>query len=302
MSIWCQPVLIPRSVTPAVTPGYSRLGYDVRRVQAAERQTGTRRRRVVHGVRKGGQRRGIAVPGDATARGGRPTGCPVRAGRGGCGAGPRGGVAPRDEALTKALTAAPTPSRTTLGASSTIAEFSAWWLRTVASERVRPSSLGKYDDRVERITAWLGDVRIGRLRAEQVATWQTELLSRLSAKTVADTRATLRSIVEEAVNLGLIATNPVDRCDHRRPGVGTASADGCGGSGGRRRRRGAIFRRRRRAAVRPGLAGVGGTRPRLVGPRPRRRRRRRLPGERVRGRRRDDARATQDGRREGPPP
>jgi integrase len=81
----------------------------------------------------------------------------------------------------------------------------------VAAVRVRPSSLGKYVDRVERITAWLGDVRIGSLRVEQVATWQSELLVSLAGKTVADTRATLRSIVEEAVILGLIATNPVDR-------------------------------------------------------------------------------------------
>jgi hypothetical protein len=41
---------------------------------------------------------------------------------------------------------------------------------------------------VERITAWLGDVRIWSLRAEQVATWQSELLRSLAAKTVADTR------------------------------------------------------------------------------------------------------------------
>jgi hypothetical protein len=115
----------------------------------------------------------------------------------------------------------PRPSTTALGASSTIAEFAAWWLNTVAAVRVRPSSLGKYVDRVERITAWLGDVRIGSLRPEQVATWQSELLSSLSAKTVADTRATFRSVVAEAVNLGLIPTNPVDRV---RPPKTRASA------------------------------------------------------------------------------
>jgi integrase len=54
-------------------------------------------------------------------------------------------------------------------------------------------------------------VRIGALRAEQVATWQSELLASLSASTVADTRATFRSIVDEAVSLELISTNPLDR-------------------------------------------------------------------------------------------
>jgi integrase len=117
----------------------------------------------------------------------------------------------RGEALTKAHTEVPRPSTTALSASNTIAEFAAWWLNTVAAVRVRPSSLGKYVDRVERITAWLGDVRIGSLRAEQVATWQSEILTSLSAKTVADTRATFRSVMSEAVNLGMIASNPVDR-------------------------------------------------------------------------------------------
>ena len=118
----------------------------------------------------------------------------------------------RAEALTKALAEGPrSPATTMLSGSSTIAELAAWWLSTVAAVRVRPSSLGKYVDRVERITAWLGDVRIGSLRVEQVATWQAELLGSVAGKTVADTRATFRSIVEEAVNLGLIATNAVDR-------------------------------------------------------------------------------------------
>jgi integrase len=118
----------------------------------------------------------------------------------------------RAESLTRALEAGPrSPATSVLSASSTIAELATWWLHTVAAVRVRPSSLGKYVDRVGRITAWLGDVRIGSLRPEQVATWQAEVLGSLSASTVADTRATFRSIVAEAVNLGVIATNPVDR-------------------------------------------------------------------------------------------
>lgn len=86
----------------------------------------------------------------------------------------------RGEALTEAVAEGPRSPTTTLTASSTIAEFAAWRLNTVAAVRVRSSSLGKYVDRVERITAWLGDVRIGSLRAEQVATWQSKLLSSLS--------------------------------------------------------------------------------------------------------------------------
>jgi integrase len=118
----------------------------------------------------------------------------------------------RADAYAKALAEAPrTPSDSRLTASSTIAELAAWWLHTIAAVRVRPSSLGKYVDRVDRITAWIGDVRVGSLRVEQVASWQAKLLETLSAKTVADTRATLRSLMEEALLLELVASNPVDR-------------------------------------------------------------------------------------------
>ena len=208
----------------------------------------------------------------------------------------------RGQALTKALTVEPRPSTTTLSASSTIAEFASWWLNTVASVRVRPSSLGKYVDRVERITAWLGDVRIGSLRAEQVATWQSRA-ARLPLR-----KHCGRHQSNIPIGHGRGGQPRSDRDEPSRPGtptedtdVDTAGAHGCRGSGRRGRRRGRPFRRRDRAAVRAGLASVGGARPGLAGPRPRRRRRHRLPGECVRRRRRDDARATQDGRCQGPP-
>jgi integrase len=118
----------------------------------------------------------------------------------------------RDEALAEALSAvAATPAGAKLTFSTTVSVFSRWWLRNVAANRVRISSLGKYEDRVERITAWLGDIELGQLRAEQVATWQTELLETLAPQTVADTRSTFHSIIEEAVNLDLIPANPVAR-------------------------------------------------------------------------------------------
>jgi integrase len=118
----------------------------------------------------------------------------------------------RAEAMTRAVEDGPrTPAGTVLSSSTTVAELALWWLRNVAVMRVRPSSLGTYEDRVERVVAWLGDVRIGQLRAEQVATWQTELLKTLSPSTVADTRTTFRTIVDEAVTLELITTNPVTR-------------------------------------------------------------------------------------------
>lgn len=116
----------------------------------------------------------------------------------------------RDEALAKALEAvALTPAGAVLTSGTSLAQFCSWWLVNVARHRVRASSLGKYEDRVARITEALGDVALGELRAEQVATWQSYLLQTLSPGTVSDTRSTLRAIVEEAVTLQLVASNPV---------------------------------------------------------------------------------------------
>jgi integrase len=118
----------------------------------------------------------------------------------------------RDEALAEALAAvASTPAGARLNRSTTVSAFASWWLRNVAANRVRVSSLGKYEDRIERIAAGLGDVELGELRAEQIAVWQTELLATLAPTTVSDTRSTFHSIMEEAVNLDLIAANPVSR-------------------------------------------------------------------------------------------
>ncbi len=202
---------MPRSVTPAATPGYSRLGYDVavRRPAKGKRVKGVDGSFTVRGKAANGEgslyreadgtwRATFRVPGESRPR-------RVR------GRTREDALRRRAEAMTRALESRRSPAATVLSNSTTIAELAAWWLHTVAAVRVRPSSLGKYVDRIERITAWLGDVRIGSLRAEQVATWQSELLGSLAASTVADTRATLRSIVGEAVNLGVIATNPVDR-------------------------------------------------------------------------------------------
>jgi Phage integrase, N-terminal SAM-like domain len=63
-----------------------------------------------------------------------------------------------------------------------LAELAGWWLETIARHRVRASSFGKYEHRVERIVPLLGDVRVGALRPEQVAAWQAGLLASLSLR------------------------------------------------------------------------------------------------------------------------
>jgi integrase len=118
----------------------------------------------------------------------------------------------RLEAVEKvARSRSESPGHAALKATSTVSDMALWWLETVARHRVRPSSFGKYEDRVARIVPSLGEVCVDELRPEQVARWQSGLLGSLSPKTVADTRATLRSIMEEARNLGVVASNVVDR-------------------------------------------------------------------------------------------
>lgn len=108
----------------------------------------------------------------------------------------------RADAMATAIAAQPRSLQSEgFTAANTIAEFSAWWLTTIAAVRVRPSSLGRYKDRVRRITAYLGDVRIGSLRAERVATWQAELLEELAAKTVATReRRSMRSVPKQSTS------------------------------------------------------------------------------------------------------
>ena len=97
-----------------------------------------------------------------------------------------------------------------------MAEFATWWLGTHAA-RLRAGSVIKYQERLHRLGP-LAELAINDVTAEQVADWQTCLMTTprpdrriLSATTVADTRTTVRQLFNAAVDLGLIRTNPVDR-------------------------------------------------------------------------------------------
>ena len=90
--------------------------------------------------------------------------------------------------------------------------------------RVRPSSLGKYADRIDRFNAILGPELVSELTAEQVASWQSGLLDELSPSTVADTRSTLVAVLGAAQDLGLVAANVAQRVKPPRVPKPTARA------------------------------------------------------------------------------
>ena len=93
---------------------------------------------------------------------------------------------------------------------TTVSDVAAWWLDQ-QRHRVRPSSLGKYADRIDRFNAILGPELVSELTAEQVASWQSGLLDELSPSTVADTRSTLVAVLGAAQDLGLVAANVAQR-------------------------------------------------------------------------------------------
>jgi integrase len=106
----------------------------------------------------------------------------------------------------------PAGSVSAFSARTTVAELAAWWLNTEARQSVRASSFGTISNRLtpSRLRG-LADVPVVELRSEQVMTWKSELLDRLAPSTVADTRATLKQVLDQAVDHGLIVRNPVDK-------------------------------------------------------------------------------------------
>ena len=168
--------------------------------------------------------------------------------------------------------------------------------------RVRPSSLGKYVDRVGRITAWLGDVRIGSLRVEQVATWQAELLD-LAGRHDGGRHASRVPIDRRRGRQPWPRRHEPRRCASRPPKSTPTTRRALTASEARR-----LSARPPRIAWAPpsrcSSSRAGGCRrcwDRVVGPRPRRRGGHgdREPGQRLRRRSRDDARAPEDRGRQG---
>jgi integrase len=120
----------------------------------------------------------------------------------------------RDQAITDSAERGPRRGR--FRDATTVSGFAEWWIRMHAP-RLRSGSVDRYRQRLGRLGP-LADLAIGDVAAEQLADWQTWLLSTprsngrvLATKTVADTRATVRQLFAAALDLGLINSNPVDR-------------------------------------------------------------------------------------------
>ena len=116
------------------------------------------------------------------------------------------------EKLDQAVAQDQAASPSAFGRSTTIAELGAWWLHNVATQKVRPSSLAKYQARVNRINDTLGATPVVDLRPEGVTQWVADLSrAGLAPATIGGTRAVLAQILDVAVDAELAARNAAAR-------------------------------------------------------------------------------------------
>lgn len=101
----------------------------------------------------------------------------------------------------------------------TLGEYLDGWLRDYGAQHLKPTTRDSYAITLRvHVIPTLGAVPLGDLTAAQVSAWQAEMARRTTPKgktiaprTVAYARAILRSALHEAVRLGLIPSNPVDK-------------------------------------------------------------------------------------------
>jgi len=118
-------------------------------------------------------------------------------------------VAKRAQVLEELAKLPPHPAA--MSRRTTIGDLAQWWLDNVQRHQVRASTWTKAEDRVRRIVDTLGSIEVGKLHVEQVVSWQSDLLKTLAPKTVGHHRQTLAQVMDQAVELNLIAANPVRR-------------------------------------------------------------------------------------------
>ncbi len=100
----------------------------------------------------------------------------------------------------------------------TLTEYMGSWLRTHVDTNLRPSTADSYHQIVDlHIVPGLGGTPLADLTAHQIQTWLTNLLlpqasgRTLSPRRVAYIRQVLHAALADAVRLGLLPANPVDR-------------------------------------------------------------------------------------------
>jgi integrase len=115
----------------------------------------------------------------------------------------------RSDALTGSLVE---PSRLTVG------EYVQNWIETVATQRIRKSTLATYQTLISKhMVPYLGGSRLSQLAPIHVQGWQTTLeRAGVSARQRQAAHVLLKTILGHALRLGLLVRNPLDAIDKPR--------------------------------------------------------------------------------------
>jgi integrase len=102
-------------------------------------------------------------------------------------------------------------------ATTTLREHWERWLDIYARDRVTARTLEWYADQGRQVCAVLGDVRLDRLRADQIqAFYARERARGLSPRSINHLHGRIKAVLKSAVRWGLIAKNPADGADPPR--------------------------------------------------------------------------------------
>lgn len=116
-------------------------------------------------------------------------------------------AANRDAKLAALAQIATQPPEGPLGQQPTIADLCRYWIEYVCD--VRPGTRVAYEAHLAHIRRGLGDVPVEELTVDRVRAFIVEMADQYAPDTVRNVRARLRQVVEEAVTLDLLRSNPV---------------------------------------------------------------------------------------------
>lgn len=96
--------------------------------------------------------------------------------------------------------------------SETFSEYSLWWLHTVKSMSVRPSTISDYEDRLRRsVFPHFGQRRLHEITPRDVQNWLHILQKNgASTTTINGARQVIGAVFKYAVRVGLVPKNPVE--------------------------------------------------------------------------------------------
>lgn len=96
--------------------------------------------------------------------------------------------------------------------SETFAEYSLWWLHTVKSMSVRPSTISDYEDRLRRnVFPHFGQRRLHEVTPRDVQNWLHLIQKQgASTSTINGARQVMGAVFKYAVRVGLVPKNPVE--------------------------------------------------------------------------------------------